>query len=292
MGIAVSPSSQQAQNARLKIKSLDQKLKAAVIKGAGISPWEADMLIQIIHEHYFSDPALREMENNQLRYTCVAATEKPGKPLKDCQMQTVRLTLIYRYDSEELPSNDRLASATRRQRKIMRLSVEAREQGGLLTQEDLAAILNSDVRTIRRDIKKLSQLGMVAPTRGQQKDIGPGVSHRALAVRLWLDGKEPVDIARNIHHSVAAVENYLEKFKRVAFLRGKRFNDAQIAMTVGISVYATNTFSAIYNKSQRRPFFKDRLAEINLVGEQFYVAQDEKKRLSSPTDSREEGRRP
>ena len=62
----------------------------------------------------------------------------------------------------------------------MRISAEAREQGGLLTQEDLAKILMCDVRTIRRDIADLRKTDIVVPTRGTIKDIGPGVSHRAL----------------------------------------------------------------------------------------------------------------
>jgi ribosome-binding protein aMBF1 (putative translation factor) len=37
-----------------------------------------------------------------------------------------------------------------RQRRLMRITDQAREQGGLLSQEDLAEILMCDVRTIRR----------------------------------------------------------------------------------------------------------------------------------------------
>ena len=122
MGVAVSSSCPEAQRARLKVKTLHQELKAKVMLGAGLSAWEADALVQIIDEHYFSDPALRELADNQLRYTCVAASEKAGKPLKDCQMQTVRLTLIADEDDEDLPRNSKLASVSRRQRKIMRLT--------------------------------------------------------------------------------------------------------------------------------------------------------------------------
>ena len=57
-----------------------------------------------------------------------------------------------------------------------------------LTQEDIAAkLLNCGVRTVRRDIKALAKRGMIVPTRGQQKDIGPGVSHKVEAVRLFME---------------------------------------------------------------------------------------------------------
>lgn len=277
MSIKLPPSSSESQSRRLKIKNLNQQMKNLAVNGAGISPWEAEVLVDTINEVYFNDPELRELKVGQMKYSCVSAKEGPGKALKDCAMVTVMLELIAKEDDGDLSKNGKLASVERRRRKIMRLTEEAREQGGLLTQEDLAALLNSDVRTIRRDITDMRKKGIVVATRGQQKDIGPGISHRGMAIRLWLEGKEPVEIARNINHSVAAVENYLEKFKRVAYLRQKNFDDYQIALTVGISVAAAKTFVEIYHMFKRSSFFKFRMQEIDLVGEQHYLAADEKK---------------
>lgn len=72
-------------------------------------------------------------------------------------------------------------SAEVRQRRLVRIVEQAREQGGLLTQEDLSEILMCDVCTICRDIGTRTRNGFVLPMRGQQEDSGPGVSHRALA---------------------------------------------------------------------------------------------------------------
>ena len=89
---------------------------------------------------------------------------------------------------------------------MMRICDEAREQGGLLSQEDLGELLMCDVRTVRRDVAALRKSGVVLPTRGTVKDIGPGVTHKGIAVRLWLEGKEPTEVARHIHHSLKATE--------------------------------------------------------------------------------------
>jgi len=280
MSIKLSPNSLESQHIRLKIKTINQQMKNLAVKGAGISPWEAEVLVNTINEVYFSDPELKQLSVGQLKYSCVSAREGAGKPLKDCAMVTVMLELISKEDEGDLPKDGKLASVERRRRKIGRLTEEAREQGGLLTQEDLAAILSSDVRTIRRDVRDLRNKGIVVATRGQQKDIGPGVSHRGLAIKLWLDGKESIEVARGINHSIAAVENYLEKFKRVAYLRGKNFDDYQIALTVGISIPAAKTFVEIYNEFKNRAFFKSRMEEIDIVGERHYLAADEKKDLS------------
>jgi biotin operon repressor len=291
MGVNVASSSRESQDRRLRIKTLGQRMKQVAVEGAGLSPWEAEVLVDAIAEVYFSDPDLKELSAGQMKYSCVSATEGSGKPLNKCAMSTVLLTMIDPEDRKELPVDGKQASVHRRRRKIMRLTEEAREQGGLLTQEDLAAVLDSDVRTIRRDIHELRENGIVVATRGQQKDIGPGVSHRGLAVRHWLEGKEPVEVARAINHSLGAVENYLEKFKRVAYLREKSFDDFQIALTVGMSVAAVKTFVEIYKESKNRTFFRSRLAEIELVGEQHYLAEDEKKDSGSSNVSSSGGMR-
>lgn len=291
MGIRVSPSCRESQDRRLKIKTLGQRMERVAVEGAGLSPWEAKVLVEAIDEVYFSDPDLKELSAGQMKYSCVSASEGAGKPLDKCSMSTVFLTMIDPEDRRDLPSDGKQASVHRRRRKIMRLTEEAREQGGLLTQEDLAALLDSDVRTIRRDICQLRSDGVVVATRGQQKDIGPGVSHRGLAIRHWLEGREPVEVARAINHSIGAVESYLEKFKRVAYLRRKGFDDFQTALTVGMSVAAVKTFVEIYNDSRNRSFFGSRLAEIELVGEQHYVAEDEKKDSASSNVSSSGGTR-
>jgi hypothetical protein len=281
--------SRENQTRRLRIKTLDQQMKRVVVEGTGISPWEAEVLVNTINEVYFTDPELEECAHYQLKYSCVASSAGPGKPLRECAMTTVILTLFSDDDDNDLPPNDKQASVCRRQRRIMRITDEAREQGGLLSQEDLARILMCDTRTIRRDIKALNDIGITVATRGQQKDIGPGVTHRAVAVRLWLEGLEPVAICRRIKHSIGAVENYLEKFKRVSYLRMKSFDDYQIALTVGISVRAAKTFSLIYREFRNSSFFKNRMDEIKLAGSSHYLAEDEKKDSGSSNVIRKGG---
>ncbi|MFA6716885.1 MAG: DUF1670 domain-containing protein [Victivallaceae bacterium] len=269
--------SREAQEQRLKIKQLSQQMKKIAVDGTGISPWEAQVLIETIEDVYFNDPELKQARHGQLKYSCVSSSEPPGKPINDCGMVTVILTLLDNEDEQERSWNDKDASIERRQRQLMRISSEALEQSGLLSQEDLGRILMCDVRTIRRDIAELRKLGIIVPTRGTVKDIGPGVSHRAVAIRHWLEGKEPSEIATVIKHSLKAVENYLEKFKRVAYLRRKRFNDFEISRTIGISVSATKTFVEIYEEFKHKAFFKSRMQEIEVVGAAYYQAQDEKK---------------
>lgn len=280
LNVATNTAEEQAH--RLRIKTLNQQMQTLAVQGAGLAPWAAQVLVEMIEEVYFTDPLLRHAAEGQLKYACVSAQEGAGKPLAQCRLVTVVLSLFDAQDDRDLAGHapkDR--SIEIRRRRLVRIADEAREQGGLLSQEDVAQLLMSDVRTIRRDVAALKRAGIVVATRGQQKDIGPGVSHRGQAVRHWLEGKEPVEVARQIKHSLAAVERYLETFKRVAYLRAKGFAPYEIALTVGISLASTHTFMELYGQFHSKPFFRQRLAEIDLAGAQFYQAEGEKKDSAS-----------
>jgi hypothetical protein len=283
-----STSGRDAQGQRMSMKRQSARMLTEAMVGAGLSKWEAEALVSSVEEVYFSDPELAPVRDGQMRYSCVRSDEGPGKPLSECRKVSVTLTLLHPEDKRELLGfRDKGGmSAEVRQRRIIRVVEEAREQGGLLTQEDLSEILMCDPRTIRRDIKDLKQRGFVLPTRGQQQDIGPGVSHRALAVGKWLEGKEPVEIARLIRHSVASVEGYLEKFKRVAWLsREKDFNAFEIALTVGMSVVSVHTYLDLCAEYHDSPQLAQRMQDIQAVGLAFYLAQDEKKHSNCATGS-------
>lgn len=272
-------SSQENQDRRLLIKTKGQQMKNIACNGTGLSPWESEVLIDAIEEVYFSDPGLKELSIGQVKYNCVSSSEGAGKELKNCRQSTVVLTIYDDNDGKDLfGANTDCRSREMRQRRLVRIADEAHEQGGLLSQEDLSRLLMCDVRTIRRGVEELKDLGITVPTRGTIKDIGPGVTHKEVAVRLWIEGKEPAAVATHIKHSIKAVENYLDKFKRVVYLKQKQFNNFEIALTVGISVSAASKFIELYNTFKNKALFKQRIEEINIVGAKYYIAQDEKKR--------------
>jgi DNA-binding transcriptional regulator YhcF (GntR family) len=272
----------------MAMKRQSARMLTEAMVGAGLSKWEAEALVSSVEEVYFSDPELAPVRDGQMRYSCVRGDEGPGKPLSACRKVSATLTLLHPEDKQGLRgfADEGGMSTEVRQRRIVRIVEEAREQGGLLTQEDLSEILTCHPRTIRRDIQDLKQRGFVLPTRGQQQDIGPGVSHRSLAVEKWLEGKEPVEIARLIRHSVASVEGYLEKFKRVAWLsREKHFNAFEIALTVGMSVVSVRTYLGLCAQYRDTPQLAQRTQDIQAIGQAFYHAQDEKKHSNCATGS-------
>jgi hypothetical protein len=279
------------QARRLRLKSLETQLAQRAVRGAGLSPWEANVLVDVVNQVYFTEPEDRPLLDGQMRYTCADAAEGAGKSMEACRVVTVVLSMLHKDDQEVL---DRSGASELRRFRIQRLTEEAREQKGLLSQEDLSRILACDVRTIRRDIQCLLQeREIIVATRGQQKDIGPTVSHKGIAIRHWLDGAEIVDVAKKIHHTIHAVERYIQHFSRVVFLARKKFELLQIALTVGISSASVRTYLEIYQKTHWQSRFAQRFEEIDLIGAQHYEAEDAKKGVHSQPPRRSgDGRRP
>jgi hypothetical protein len=131
--------SKEDQERRLQIKSIDQLMKNAAVQGTGLSGWEADVLVTMINEIYFSQLNQNQLRDGQIKYNCIAADEGPGKPLKDCKMISVVLTLFEENDKGDFSStNNKDRSIELRRRRLSRLAEEAKEQNGYLTQEDLS----------------------------------------------------------------------------------------------------------------------------------------------------------
>jgi len=252
---------------RLSLKTQDQTLIRQAMDGAGLTRWEASVLPRVVEDIYFQDGAHRPWKDGQVRYQCVAITAGPGRKLSECPLVSIALSVID-VEKDRAVLRDHGAVALRRS-KLTRIADEAREQGGVLTQEDLGVLLCCDERTIRRDIAALRAQGIHVPTRGFVQDIGPTLSHKGQAIRHWLEGKEPVAVARAITHSLTAVERYLEDFKRVALLVMKGLDAVAIARAANLSPSLVATYQAMYQEAKQRPDYAYRFQEL----EQFLTAE-------------------
>jgi hypothetical protein len=87
-----------------------------------------------------------------------------------------------------------------------------------LSVEDLAYLTCSSTATVKRDLAACRAVEIAVPTRGQIRDIGPGVSHKAQIVQLYLWGLQFTEIELRTRHSESAIKRYLADFRQVAAL--------------------------------------------------------------------------
>jgi len=144
---------------RLTVKTFDQVFIMRVKEGLGCSQFEAQALTDLVKEVYFPWLCQPEaIEAGQLAMTAVSADEPGHKPLSQCKMVPVVLTLYAGEEDHRYGlSQGRNGVAALRQRQIERMVREALDQGALLTAEDFAfRIFNCGLRTISRDLKALA----------------------------------------------------------------------------------------------------------------------------------------
>jgi len=232
---------------RLNAKSLDHQFVNEMVVGLNCSPFEARAILDTVHrvfEPWFTASQLARP--GQIQMSVVDAGVSPNVPLEKATQRLVTLTLYAGPEDNRL--RERHGVGGIRRRRVVRMAEEAFQQGGLLTLEDLAALLNCGLRTLVRDLEDLRKEGVVPPLRSTVKDMGRSLTHRRLIVELWLQGHEYSTIARKTCHTVESVANYVDKFKRCAAAFGQVFDLHTTAFLVGISVPLASEFHRLHTE--------------------------------------------
>jgi hypothetical protein len=248
---------------RLKAKQLDQQFISEICTGCCCSPFEAQAILETVNKVYgaFFDNSAT-IQQGQIQLSIISSEARINTRLAEAALVTVTLTL--NDDSEDLDIRQKQGIIALRQHRLQRICIEAVQQGGLLTVEDLAnRLLNCGERTLCRDIKELKAKGIILPLRSTLKDMGRSISHRSDIVRHWLLGKEYTQIGRDTHHSVQSVYNYVDKFKRVVSLAHEEFDIFTIAFLVRISSQLVEEYLNFFNSFDIVPHRKQEL--INLA---------------------------
>lgn len=170
----------------------------------------------------------------------------------------VRLTVFNSEDAALIAAQGPEAVIKKR---IQRLILEAYDQGGTLTQADVAAILGICPRTVLRKMKELQADGTILPTRGNLKDIGPSISHKTRIVELYLLGNDFMEISRKTKHSDEAISRYLKAFSRFVILTEEGFHESSLKTLTGHSEKLLKEYRDLYDQFSR-PEYEKRMEKI------------------------------
>jgi AraC-like DNA-binding protein len=161
--------------------------------------------------------------------------EKSGKQL--ARVEKRRVALIVDNGTEDLQALQVFGRPGLRRIIIQRITEEAIEQGGILSQEDLSHCLHCSIRTIKRDIQAIRSLGIEVITRGVLHNIGRGQTHKNQIINLHLNGFTYTEIKRKTQHSISAIKRYLESFSKVLMSIHYGIKQTkEIALVTGLSV--------------------------------------------------------
>ncbi len=128
-------------------------------------------------------------------------------------------------------------------------------------------------------------------------DIGPGTSHKAKIVELYLKGYEFTDIKRNTRHSSGSITRYLKDFARVAALHNEGYSHDQIRMITEHSgrlvrvmrtaiIDLTSLCRGIQGKKPRTRGYRGRCEDARSRTEPGGAIQDDKTETGAGTEGR------
>ncbi len=244
---------------RLALKSPEASFFQVLQSEFNFSPRESREVINVAREMLGLDRPGVQVRPGQIRQV-VASLQAPfGPPLSETER--IEVTLTVDAGSEDAEVKVREGRRGLRRGRILRLLSEGLEQGGVLTQEDLARALQVTRRTIERDIKVLKEEGHLIQTRGQIKGVGRGQTHKVRIIELWLNREGYDKIARWVHHAPQSIKRYVSTFLRVVSLREQGMGPSEIAFVVGASEKLVGDYLTVYEQAQEKPHQLAKLVE-------------------------------
>jgi hypothetical protein len=229
---------------RLLEKTPEQIFINSLRKEYELSPAESKGILDLAKQCLFGQAP---QTIGKVKYICASSRAKAGRPLRDQDLVKVELT----FDGgvEDLNVLKVLGTKALRQLKILRLTEEAWDQNGSLTQEDLARILQVTSRTIRQDICQLVADGNFVHTRGTDHDIGRSLSHKSRIIELYLSGDTYDSIMRKSRHSEFSIKRYVTSFGRLLLLLDHGLKDVkEIGRLLGQSDRLTGEYLELYER--------------------------------------------
>lgn len=149
----------EAEYNRLKKKTEGHEFVDRLEREFEFSPRVSRGVLEVVEEMFFSRrdgfPENREIGSGQIEYTCVSSEEGAGKTMEEMKKVRVKLTRELTND-RDIQVRD--GDSGMRKVQLLRMTEEAYDQSGLLTQEDLGRIMGVSSRTIRRSTSACQEL--------------------------------------------------------------------------------------------------------------------------------------
>ncbi|QQK77820.1 DUF1670 domain-containing protein [Salicibibacter cibarius] len=171
----------------------------------------ADDICQLRDEFY---PMRHETSFGNLTWiTTSSENEKPklGQKIEDYKAQRIDLPLVTEEDLKKAQNGIRHGLSGS-------LTPPLNKEGGS-SLEELSLMVNRSTLTVSKRIQEYQEgHQIILPIKGNQLDIGPGVTHKKIIIELYEQQVPPPDIAKRTHHSLEAVDRYIKDYDKVKFL--------------------------------------------------------------------------
>jgi DNA-binding Lrp family transcriptional regulator len=263
---------------RREIKSSEGEFIWELKNSYELSPKLSEQILITAKESLLREYHLKE---GQIEVTVIAIEERSGKLIEKMQKKKVRLTIDN--GTEDIEGLKEYGRIGLREIKIQRITEEAIEQGGVLSQEDISKYLSVSVRTVKRDIRNIKQRGIEVVTRGYLHNIGRGQTHKVKIIGKYLDGKTFSEIKLTTRHSIGAIKRYLESFTKVLMSQSKGISERkEISAITGISEGLVKQYLELIRESKKDKTRKENLKDLIARNSYRVGIKKTEKRYSEP----------
>jgi len=204
----------------------------------------ADMLLEVIFKHMRPQD---HVAHGQALWMAVSVNDPPGQRQRIADTDLVPVLLDLSTAEDVRLRIERLPAPQRLLRKALRLCQQAYQQGGLLSNCDLAELLHvSDSRVAQVLAEHERLTNTIVPRRATLHDVGTGLTHkRIICWKRYAEGKEPHIVAFETYHSLEAVDRYLGQYDRVRHCRLQGLTPEQTAHALKCGVALVKEYLAI-----------------------------------------------
>ncbi|MBL1215833.1 MAG: DUF1670 domain-containing protein [Ignavibacteriae bacterium] len=244
--------------AREQIKSSEGEFIWELENSYELSPKLSSLILQTAKESLLRENILRE---GQIEVTVIEIDQRAGQVIEKMAKKKVRLTIDNGIEDKEIKKE--FGRINLRQIKIERITEQAIEQGGVLSQEDLSKYLNCTIRTIQRDIKQIRAKGIEVVTRGYLHNIGRCQTHKVKIISMLLDGFTYSEIRIRTKHSIGAIKRYIESFTKVLMAESRGiYRSKEISLVTGISESLVKQYKTLIRESKKDKTRRENLKQL------------------------------
>src|SRR5574338_138145 len=231
---------------RQQIKSSEGEFIWELENSYELSPKLSSMILITAKECLTRKERLKE---GQIEVTVIGIEERAGKIIEKMEKKRVRLTIDN--GIEDLEVLREYGRVELRRIKLQRISQEATEQEGVVSQEDLSKYLGCTVRTIQRDIREIKKGGIEILTRGYLHNIGKCQTHKVKIIGMFLDGKTYSEVKQKSRHSIGAIKRNIESFTKVVMAQRKGiYSSKDISAVTGLSEGLVKQYVNLFRESK------------------------------------------
>ena len=204
-------------------------------------------ITEMTHAYF---PETTHLRPGQTTWTTVAkaTTASYGKTIAETELVPVVVNILA--EDEVTLRKNKIKLRDLKIQTVANICKQVDDQGGCITNAELALLLKTTPNTIRNYIRHYeNKHSELLPRRGTIHDLGPTLTHKKeICKLLFLDGKTVSDTCRITRHTPKAVHRYITNFKQVFTCKTSKLSVQETAFATKLSTPLVEEYHRLFDE--------------------------------------------